>query len=173
MTHTEATEKARQLLSTESEGAVWLAMIDTSEFLNLSGVARKYFDRSGNWLQQRLHGYKVNGKPATFKPSELQQLSQALRHMAQVLTTSADNIDKTTQLLVIQKHTHICFYYTPSPPASPRGRRAFFCPFATPPRRHTFPAYTARAPPVSRARGVGHWGVEKLTKRTISEPARP
>lgn len=96
MTHTEATEKARQLLSTESEGAVWLAMIDTSEFLNLSGVARKYFDRSGNWLQQRLHGYKVNGKPATFKPTELQQLSQALRHMAQVLTTSADNIDKTT-----------------------------------------------------------------------------
>lgn len=61
----------------------------------------------------------------------------------------------------------------PQPASLTLSPAGFFCPSAAPPPRHTFAAYTARDPPVGRARGVGHWGVEKLTKRTISEAARP
>lgn len=46
--------------------------------LSLSFIARKYFDRSKEWLYQRLKGYKVNGKPAQFTPEERQRLADAL-----------------------------------------------------------------------------------------------
>lgn len=46
--------------------------------LSLSFIARKYFNRSKEWLYQRLKGYKVNGKPAQFTPEERKRLADAL-----------------------------------------------------------------------------------------------
>lgn len=89
-----AIDKARAILSEEKDGAVWLTLMDVGEYLNFSGIARKYFGRSGNWLLQRLHGYIVNGKPAAFKEAEYAQLTGALRDMAELLNQAADRIDK-------------------------------------------------------------------------------
>lgn len=60
-----ALDKARAFLSETKDGAVWLAMVDINDLVNYSAIARQYFNKSGNWLLQRLHGNVVNGKPAT------------------------------------------------------------------------------------------------------------
>lgn len=85
---------ARNYLSQDQAGAAWLAMVEVGAYINFSSLARNYFSRSGNWLLQRLHGYSVNGRPATFKPEEYTQLSSALRDIAQKLITSAERIDQ-------------------------------------------------------------------------------
>lgn len=89
-----AIDKARTILSEDKAGSAWLTLIDVGEYLNFSGIARKYFGRSGNWLLQRLHGYMVNGKPAEFKASEYRQLTDALRDMAAQLNQAADRIEQ-------------------------------------------------------------------------------
>ena len=63
-----ALDKARAFLSETKDGAIWLAMVDINDLVNYSAIARQYFNKSSNWLLQRLHGNVVNGKPATFKP---------------------------------------------------------------------------------------------------------
>lgn len=85
--------KAAKLDPTTKADAVWLAGLEICGFINFSGVARKYFNRSSQWLTQRLHGNEVNGKPAAFKPDEMGQFSSALRDMAAKLLTAADRID--------------------------------------------------------------------------------
>lgn len=89
-----AVAQARAFLSEEKDGAAWLALIDVGDFLNFSGIARKYFGRSGSWLLQRLHGYNVNGKTATFKTKEYKVLEDALRSMASQLNEAADRIGR-------------------------------------------------------------------------------
>lgn len=51
---------------------------DLADALSLSYIAKKYFNRSKEWLYQRLNGYKVNGKPAQFTPEERKKLADAL-----------------------------------------------------------------------------------------------
>ncbi len=85
--------KAREELAREKIGAVWLAMIDCADYVNFSAIARDYYNRSANWLHQRLHGYEVNGKPAQFKPEEVNTFAKALRDISAKLTAAADTID--------------------------------------------------------------------------------
>ena len=92
-----ALDKARAFLSETKDGAIWLAMVDINDLVNYSAIARQYFNKSSNWLLQRLHGNVVNGKPATFKPHEARLLSDALRDMATRLTAAADHIDNAEE----------------------------------------------------------------------------
>lgn len=87
------TREAARRLAADADGALWLAGLELSPFLNYSEVARTYFGRSASWLKQRLHGYEVNGKPCRFKPDETAKFAQALRHMAAVLVQNADRIE--------------------------------------------------------------------------------
>lgn len=87
--------KAAKLNHMSKSDAVWLAGLEICGFINFSGVARKYFSRTSQWLTQRLHGNEVNGKPAEFKPDEVAQFSAALRDMAAQLIKAADRIDNT------------------------------------------------------------------------------
>ncbi len=89
----ETLEKARQLLETKKDTAVWVGMIDLNDALNYSYMARTYFGKSAQWLMQRLHGYEVNNKPARFKPEEFKILSDALRDIAAKALRIADAID--------------------------------------------------------------------------------
>lgn len=89
--------RAAKLDPTTKTDAVWLAGLEICGFINFSGVARKYFNRSAQWLTQRLHGNEVNGKPAVFKPDEMALFSAALRDMAGRLTKAADRIDNSKQ----------------------------------------------------------------------------
>lgn len=86
-------ETTREILAKTPKGAMWIAMFDICLLLNFSELARLYFGKSANWFNQRLHGYKVNGKPAEFKPEELRTLSDALRDIARKLTEAADRVD--------------------------------------------------------------------------------
>lgn len=57
-------------------------MIELSDYIVFSAIAKNYFKKSSNWILQRLHGYEVNGKPAQFKPREIAIFVKALRDIA-------------------------------------------------------------------------------------------
>lgn len=56
-----------------------------SEMINLSYVARTYFNKSRGWLSQRLNGNEVNGKPARFTEAELKTFNDALADMSRII----------------------------------------------------------------------------------------
>ena len=85
-------KESRDILSSEKDGAVWLAIVDCADFINLSQMARHYFGRSANWLLQRLHGYKVNGKPAKFNDQQISVLAEALKDIAEKLNEASRRI---------------------------------------------------------------------------------
>ncbi len=51
---------------------------DLTEIINFSYVARAYFNKSKQWLYQRINNYNVNGKPAKFTPEEQLKFNHAL-----------------------------------------------------------------------------------------------
>lgn len=51
---------------------------EVGEALNLSYIAKRYFNRERTWLYQRLNHTMVNGKPAAFTEAELRRLSDSL-----------------------------------------------------------------------------------------------
>lgn len=53
--------------------------------INLSYIAKTYFKKSNAWFIQRVNGYNVNGKRATFKEEDLKTLQDALSDMADKL----------------------------------------------------------------------------------------
>ena len=61
-----------------------IEMLEISQFISLSQIAKKYFGKSRTWLYQRLYGYNVNGKPAKFTTTERQTLANALKDIAQM-----------------------------------------------------------------------------------------
>lgn len=90
-------EKAKTELSKETHGAVWLAMIELSDYIKFSAIAKSHFNKSSNWILQRLHGYEVNGKPAQFKPEETAIFVKALRDISKKLNESADRIEQAQE----------------------------------------------------------------------------
>lgn len=90
-------EKAKKEIATEKDGAVWLAMIELSDYIKFSAIAKNHFNKSSNWILQRLHGYEVNGKPAQFKPEELAIFVKSLRDIANMLNESADRIEQANE----------------------------------------------------------------------------
>ena len=82
------------LIKTSKKGAMWVAMFDICLLVNFSEIASSYFGKSASWFNQRLHGYRVNGKYAKFKKEELQTLSAALRDIAKKILIAADRVDE-------------------------------------------------------------------------------
>ena len=56
-----------------------------ADALNLSYIAKHYFNKDRTWLYQRLNKSTVNGKPASFTNAELHTLSQSLEELSQQL----------------------------------------------------------------------------------------
>ena len=50
-------------------------------FISLASIAKTYFNKSRQWLYQRINGLVVNGKPTKFTPEELETLNFALHDM--------------------------------------------------------------------------------------------
>ncbi len=86
--------KVKKELSKEKDGAVWLAMMELSDYIKFSAIAKNYFNKSSNWILQRLHGYEVNGKPARFKPEEMTVFVRALREISAKLNECADRLEQ-------------------------------------------------------------------------------
>lgn len=55
--------------------------------VSLAYVAKTYFNKTRQWLYQRINGTLVNGKPAKFTPDEITTLNNALRDIANRLSS--------------------------------------------------------------------------------------
>lgn len=55
---------------------------DIADALNLSYIAKQYFNKDRSWLYQRLSNATVNGKPAAFTQAELKRLSDSLDELS-------------------------------------------------------------------------------------------
>ncbi|MDR2232891.1 MAG: DUF5053 domain-containing protein [Tannerella sp.] len=53
-----------------------------SRFVSMSFISRNFFGKSRQWLNNRVKGNMVNGKPAAFTRNELTVLSDALNQLA-------------------------------------------------------------------------------------------
>lgn len=58
---------------------------ETTEILNLSYIAKRYFGKDRTWLYQRLNRSVVNGKPSAFTETELQKLSDSLKEISHII----------------------------------------------------------------------------------------
>lgn len=58
-----------------------------TEVVNLAYIARHYFGKTRQWLYQRLKGQIINGKPATFTPTEEETFMKALNEIGLQLAT--------------------------------------------------------------------------------------
>ena len=55
---------------------------EIAEVLSLSYIARRYFNKSRQWLNQRINGGIVNGKPAKFTEDQLKIFNAALHDIS-------------------------------------------------------------------------------------------
>lgn len=53
-------------------------LILNKEIIPVSYIAKNYFNKSKNWLYQRINKNNVNGKPANFTDSEIKTFNRAL-----------------------------------------------------------------------------------------------
>lgn len=57
-------------------------------FISLSYMAKKYFNKSRQWLYQRINGSVVNGKTARFTRQEIEIPNHALKDMGHKLLST-------------------------------------------------------------------------------------
>lgn len=55
--------------------------------VSLAYIAQHYFNKTRQWLYQRVNGLRVNGKPAKFTREELQILDAALKDIGNRLSS--------------------------------------------------------------------------------------
>ena len=59
-----------------------IELLEISKYVSISRIANDYFGKSGEWLYQRIKGYKVNRKQAQFTPDDKRKLSMALQDIS-------------------------------------------------------------------------------------------
>jgi hypothetical protein len=64
-------------------------MLQMSQYVSLSYIADRFFGKSRQWLNNRLKGNLVNGKPASFTRDEIKKLSAALVQISDEIRTTA------------------------------------------------------------------------------------
>lgn len=74
--------------------AVWVTFLELNGIINISKFANQYFGKSQSWFSQRINGYDVNHKKATFKPEDYDRIVESLRNLAARLNEYADAIEK-------------------------------------------------------------------------------
>jgi hypothetical protein len=60
-----------------------------SQYVSMSYIAKKSFGKSRQWLNNRIKGNHVNGKPAAFTRDELNQFSVALAQLGDEIKNTA------------------------------------------------------------------------------------
>jgi hypothetical protein len=64
-------------------------ILQVSQYVSLSYIADRFFGKSRQWLNNRLKGNLVNGKPASFTCDEIKKLSAALVQISDEIRTTA------------------------------------------------------------------------------------
>jgi hypothetical protein len=57
-------------------------MLEISEIVSMSYIAKTYFNKTKSWLSQRINELNVNGKPAKFTPEEIETLNAAFQDIS-------------------------------------------------------------------------------------------
>ena len=60
-----------------------------SEYVSMSYIAKNFFGKSRQWLNNRIKGNVVNGKPAVFTGDELNRFSTALCNLSNEIKDTA------------------------------------------------------------------------------------
>jgi len=66
-----------------------IKMLQVSQYVSLSYIADRFFGKSRQWLNNKLKGNLVNGKPASFTVDEIKKLSAALVEISDEIRTTA------------------------------------------------------------------------------------
>jgi hypothetical protein len=72
----ETMKEELDLLNTKSK------LLEIEGIISYSYIAKNYFNKSNEWLYQRIRGYNVNGKPAKFNKKEINTLNFALQDIS-------------------------------------------------------------------------------------------
>lgn len=78
-------ERSKDLKSIETELNLRLRLKEVSEVVSMSYIAKNYFQKSKEWLYQRINGYIVNGKKSKFTSDELDKLQFALKDISKLI----------------------------------------------------------------------------------------
>jgi len=57
-------------------------LLEIEDVISYSYIAKNYFNKSNEWLYQRIRGYNVNGKTARFSKEELNTLNFAMQDIS-------------------------------------------------------------------------------------------
>jgi hypothetical protein len=78
----ELKKSAEQIKSTVSDIRIRMQLGDTIDVLPLSYIAKNYFNKTRQWLYQRINGNTVNGRLARFTDSEITTFNAALQDIS-------------------------------------------------------------------------------------------
>ncbi len=68
---------------------VKIQLLEVAEIVSLSYIAKNYFQKTRQWLYQKLNGNIVNGKPAKFTSDEINTLNHALKDISKKIGSIA------------------------------------------------------------------------------------
>lgn len=74
------------------EASVKMQLEKVSQIVSLSYIATRYFSKTRSWLNQKINGCLVNGKPAKFTPEEISTLNFALRDISKEIGSTVIKI---------------------------------------------------------------------------------
>lgn len=69
----------------EKEISIRQQLEDVKDLISLSYIAKKYFGKSRQWLNNRINGCIVNGKPCKFSDEEKEKLNYAFSDLGKRL----------------------------------------------------------------------------------------
>ena len=72
-----------ELNQVKTELTVRQQLADISVFISLSYIAQNYFGKSKQWLNNKINGCMVNGKPSRFTDSEKETFNRALKDLSE------------------------------------------------------------------------------------------
>ena len=78
---------ARQTLADVKALKVKEQVLQISDIISMTYIAKHYFNKSKSWLSQRVNEFDVNGKPAKFMPEEVNTLNFAIQDISAKLAS--------------------------------------------------------------------------------------
>lgn len=78
-------EIGSELNQVKNELTMRQQLADISGFISLSYIAKNYFGKSKQWLNNKINGCIVNGKPSRFTEDEKERLNHALNDLSKKL----------------------------------------------------------------------------------------
>lgn len=88
---TTANQTLDKLEDEVTEYSIRQKMGHLAEAINFAYIAREYFGKTRSWLYHKIKGDIVNGKPASFTPSEKETFYNALNDIKSQLSAFTQN----------------------------------------------------------------------------------